>query len=119
MSARAEVCFLVGRGDVVLWSDRSDSPTAMPDRRARWEAIWRWREELVLIAHSHPVGPLEASHEDLETAQAVEDGLGRELGWVIVAPEGSILVGAEGWFRLEDEPWWTSLLRDVSGMNEG
>ena len=34
-----EVCFLVDRGARVLWSDASSSPVALPDSRARWEAI--------------------------------------------------------------------------------
>ena len=38
---KREVCFLVGPGDVVLWSDASDSPLALPDSRERWEAFPR------------------------------------------------------------------------------
>ena len=50
-----EVCFLIGKGGEILWSDASDSPVALPESRARWEAIWNNREHLEVIAHSHPV----------------------------------------------------------------
>ena len=32
-----EVLLLIGEDDVVLWSDASDSPVALPDSRLRWE----------------------------------------------------------------------------------
>ena len=54
---KREVCFLIGRGGAILWADASDSPAALPDSRARWEAIWEHRDELEVIAHSHPIGP--------------------------------------------------------------
>ena len=44
MSDKREVFFIIGRGGAVMWSDASDSPTAMPDSRTRWEAIWSRRE---------------------------------------------------------------------------
>ena len=55
-----EVCFLIGASHEVLWSDAGASPVALADSRDRWEAIWFFRNELLEIAHSHPVGPRRA-----------------------------------------------------------
>ena len=74
---RREVCFLIGDGEQVLWADASDSPTALPDSRARWEAIWSHRDELAEIAHSHPNGPEQFSQEDEETMAALASALGK------------------------------------------
>ena len=68
MTAGREVCLLIGRGGAILWADASDSATALPDSRARWEAIWRHRDELEIIAHSHPAGPEAFSAATLEIA---------------------------------------------------
>src|SRR5262245_63838265 len=95
-----EVCFLIGARNAVLWSDSSSSPSAMPDRRARWEAIWECRDDLVEIAHSHPVGPLAFSAEDDSTMQAVDAALGRPLTYSVVTsgallrkhPDGQVAV---------------------------
>ena len=114
-----EVFFIIGDGDVVLWSDASESPVHLPDSRARWEAIWSRRSEIVEIAHSHPVGPLAFSHEDETTMRALTTGLGRTLRFSVVAPNGMRRRDEEGNEHLverEHEPWWTALLRLASGM---
>jgi hypothetical protein len=127
-----EVCFLIGEGDVVLWSDASNSPVALPDSRARWEAIWSRREAIVEIAHSHPMGPLAFSHEDETTMDALVSALGRSMTFSVVAPSGMVRVTKEKGPReggeeppaspvqhgsLErEEPWWAALLRLASGM---
>jgi len=113
-----EVCLLVGRNDVVLWSDASDSPVALPDSRARWEAIWSRRARIVEIAHSHPVGPLAFSREDETTMDALTSALGKKLVYSVVAPNGMVRVKKQKTFVVEDEPWWASLLRLASGMNK-
>ena len=111
-----EVFFLVGRGGALLWSDASASPVLLPDSRARWEAIWRHREELEEIAHSHPVGPLAFSSEDETTMEALTLALGKPLRFSVVAP-GGIIARQEGREeRVPEEPWWASLLRRASGM---
>lgn len=114
-----EVCFLIGEGDVVLWSDASDGPVALPDSRARWEAIWSRRDVLVEITHSHPVGPLGFSEEDRTTMQALRSALGRPVRFSVVAPDGMVADAGEGSFRVEVEPWWARLLRLSSGMTPG
>ncbi len=114
-----EVCFLIGAGDSVLWADASQSALALPDSRARWEAIWSRREVLVEVAHSHPLGPLSFSAEDESTMQALQEGLGRPLSFSVVAQEGMVRRQAGTDARVESEPWWAKLLRSASGMGSG
>jgi hypothetical protein len=111
-----EVCLLIGRDGTVLWSDASDSPVALPDSRARWEAIWRLRAELEEITHSHPVGPLAFSTEDETTMEALTEALGRPVRFSVVAPDGMVVrEGGEDVLVME-EPSWTALLRARSAM---
>ena len=118
-----EVLLLLGEGDVILWSDASDSPVALPDSRARWEEIWSRRAQIVEIAHSHPVGPQAFSHEDETTMAALVTALGRPITFSVVAPRGMVrctkkldedpvVILVES----EREPWWASLLRLASAM---
>jgi hypothetical protein len=114
-----EVCFLIGPGGAVLWADASGSPLALPDSRDRWEAIWRLREELVEIAHSHPVGPHAFSAEDESTMAAIDSALGRAVRYSVVAPRATIVRDGGETFRIDPpdpEPWWACLLRLTSGM---
>jgi hypothetical protein len=114
-----EVCFVIGRGGAVLWADASDSAEALPDSRARWEAIWRHRGELDAIAHSHPVGPAAFSAEDESTMQAIDGALGRELRYYVVAPRQTIARTGERTGVVTPEPWWVELIRLASGMDIG
>jgi hypothetical protein len=116
-----EVLLLLGEDDVVLWADACDSPVALPDSRARWEAIWSRRERIVEIAHSHPVGPQAFSHEDETTMVALVSALGRPLTFSVVAPRGMVrctkkLDEDSVVSLVEDEPWWAALLRLASNM---
>jgi hypothetical protein len=114
-----EVCFLIDARGAVLWSDASSSPVALPDSRARWEAIWAHRDVLAEIAHSHPVGPRAFSAEDESTMEALGTALGRTLRFSVVAPDG--MVAREGGrdVPVPHEPWWAALLRLASGMTGG
>ncbi len=121
-----EVCFLLDRGARVLWSDASRSPVALPDSRARWEAIWSRRRILVEIAHSHPVGPHAFSREDETTMDALVAALGKGVVFSVISPTGMIrrrYAKKKGRFEslgdsnVQEEPWWTALLRAASGMN--
>jgi hypothetical protein len=113
-----EVCFVIGAEGQVLWSDVGASPVALADSRARWEAIWRLRDELVEIVHSHPVGPLAFSREDETTMAALIGALGRPPRFSIVAP-GGMLARVDGKdFPIADEPAWAARLRRESGMSE-
>jgi hypothetical protein len=114
-----EVCFLIGRSGAVLWSDASASPLGLPDSRARWDAIWRLRDELAEISHSHPLGPAGFSAEDESTMAALDAALGRPLRYSIVTPAEMISRQLGGPERVEEEPWWAGLLRLASGMKEG
>ena len=114
-----EVCFLIGRSGAVLWADASDSPSALPDSRARWEAIWSHREELDVIAHSHPIGPSAFSAEDESTMRALDSALGRPVRYMVVAPRVTITrLGEAPTESVSPEPWWTGLLRLASGMRK-
>lgn len=117
-----EVCFVIGEDDAVVWSDASESPTALPDSRARWEAIWSRRGAIVEIAHTHPLGGAKFSLEDETTMAAIDAALGRALRYVVVTPD-IMLRRKPGDANeqptdtlVEAEPWWTALIRSASGL---
>jgi hypothetical protein len=121
MATMREVLLLIGEDDVVLWSDAGDSPVALPDSRARWEAIWSRRDRIVEIAHSHPVGPQAFSREDETTMAALVTALGRSLTFSVIAPNGMVRCNKKNdevyeVTLVECEPWWASLLRHASSM---
>lgn len=116
MSSMREVCFLIGVGEVILWSDASTSPVAMPDARARWLAIWERRDQLVEIAHSHPNGPAAFSETDETTMAALRSALGGGPRFSVVAPEITVARIGERTLEVDPEPWWADLLRLASGM---
>jgi hypothetical protein len=113
-----EVCLLVGRGDAILWADASDSASALPDSRARWEAIWSHRGELEAIVHSHPVGPAAFSAEDESTMQAIDSALGRAMRYCVVAPRATVARVGTRDDVISPEPWWAGVLRLASGMRK-
>ena len=115
-----EVCFLIGRSGAVLWADASDSPSALPDSRTRWQAIWDHRDDLAEIAHSHPHGPAAFSREDETTMAALDSALGRVLRYSVVTPRAMIVRDAGRTFTIDDDhqPWWAGVLRLASGMRK-
>jgi hypothetical protein len=112
-----EVCLLIGRSGAVLWSDASTSAFALPDSRARWEAIWARKDELVEIVHSHPLGPRAFSAEDVSTMEAIDAALGRPLRYAVLAPSGLYVREGGRDFASDDRPWWAPLLSLASGMS--
>jgi len=116
MSTKREVCFLIGRGGAIVWADASDSPSALPDSRSRWDAIWSLREELEVIAHSHPNGPAAFSQEDETTMEALDSALGREVQFYVIAPSVTVVRSGSETRRVQPEPWWAELMRVASGM---
>jgi Prokaryotic homologs of the JAB domain len=113
-----EACFLIGESDGVLWAERSSNPISLPDSRVRWEAMWRHRDVLAIVAHTHPSGPLAFSSTDRSTMVALDAALGRCLTYAVVTREG-MLRCTDGVASVSaDEPWWTWLLRLTSGMAE-
>lgn len=115
MTAR-EVCFLIGEDDTVLWADVSTSPVALPDTRARWEQIWRRRHAIVEIAHTHPLGGLHFSDEDLTTMAALDAALGRRLRYAVVTPTAMLRRDGDDDVHVDDEPWWAETIRAASGI---
>lgn len=116
-----EVCFLIGEGDVVLWSDASTSPVALPDSRERWDRIWRMRDMIVEIAHTHPLGGAAFSNEDETTMAALNSALGRRLSYSVVTPQTMIRREDDEQtidHVVEAEPWWTELIRAASGLHK-
>jgi hypothetical protein len=112
-----EVCFLIGRGDAVLYADAGVSAAALPDSRSRWEAIWRHRDELELIVHTHPIGPSAFSAEDISTMAAIDSALGKPMRYCVVAPRLTISrLGNEATTTIDPEPWWVGVIRLASGM---
>ncbi|MFT3707426.1 MAG: Mov34/MPN/PAD-1 family protein [Archangium sp.] len=113
---KREVFFLIGANDAVLWSDTAETPLALPDSRARWEAIWSRRAEVVELAHSHPIGPDAFSHEDVTTMEALDAALGRALRFSLVTPSGYFVRGEQNVAVKSDAPAWVEQLRAASGM---
>ena len=113
-----EVCLLIGRGGAILWADASTSPAALPDSRARWQAIWDHRDELEDIVHSHPMGPAAFSAEDDSTMQAIDSALGRHMRYTVVAPRVVITRTGDDTTTVSPEPWWAGLIRLASGMRK-
>ncbi len=114
---KREVFFVIGERDVVLWSDASDSPLALPDSRARWEAIWSRRDELVELAHSHPLGPDAFSQEDVTTMRALDEALGRRLRFSLVTPNGYFIRRENDDAERAPAPPWTVDLARASGIS--
>jgi proteasome lid subunit RPN8/RPN11 len=111
------VCFVISTDGDVLWSDASTSPVALPDSRARWEAIWNNRERLGMIAHTHPVGPHAFSQEDVTTMEALTVALGKAVPFAVVSVAGMLVRNSDGVDEeVADEPPWTKELRELSGM---
>ncbi len=110
-----EVLLLIDRQGRVLWSDRG-GPAALPDSRARWEAIWAHREELAEVVHSHPRGMLRFSSEDESTMEALSQALAEVPVFSIVTDTG-MLRRVEGEdHRVHELPWWVPLIRLASGL---
>lgn len=107
-----EVCFLLVQ-DKILRA-YFGSATSIPDERERWETIWKHRDEITEIAHSHPGDFLEFSHEDLTTMEAVEAGTGKTFTWSIVTKMGFVSRKNGKDLRREDLPWWLGLIRRLS-----
>lgn len=107
-----EVCFILV--DDKILRVYFGSATRVPDSRERWEAIWKHRDEITEIAHSHPSGFLDFSHEDLTTMEAVEAGTGKQFTWSIITKSGFLSRKGGQDTRRDDSPWWLSVMRMLS-----
>ena len=108
---------LVDHEGAFLWMDPVEGATqvSIPDSVERWEAIWKFRKETVVIAHSHPVGPSDFSHTDRTTMDALVLALAPEvLFFAVVSPIGTRFISHRALTRKFD-PWSGSLLPLVEG----
>jgi hypothetical protein len=109
------------QGRVLGWH-RPDGAgsTQIPDSLDLWEFLWKMRDVLGGVAHSHPGGgALNASWTDVSTFLAVERGLGRRLCWPIVSTQHQsvwyfkALNGGAGRPAFVDEPHWVEALAEL------
>jgi hypothetical protein len=107
-----EICFILVEDKILRVYFGSASK--IPDTRERWDVIWRHRHEITEIAHSHPGGCLDFSHEDLTTMEAVEAGTGQTFTWSIVTRTGFLSRKGKLDTDREDAPWWLTLIRRLS-----
>ena len=111
-----EILLLIDGQGRVVWSD-SGGPTSLPDSRERWEAIWRNRHDLAEVVHTHPRGMLRFSLEDESTMEALDHALAETPVFSIVTDEGMLRrIDGED-VIVNEEPWWTTLLRLASGIS--
>src|ERR1051325_3235405 len=97
-----EVCFILVEDKILRVY--FGSATRVPDSRERWEVIWRHRDEITEVAHSHPGEFLDFSHEDLTTMEAVEAGTGKVFTWTIITKSGFLSREGRVDKRREDSP---------------
>ena len=110
-----EVLYLLDEAGVVLWSEIGGA-AELRDSRDRWEAIWRFRQSLQGIAHSHPQGPLAFSNIDETTMTAIDAALGRCLRYSVVGPDGIVSRQGGSVEIVDPEPDWAARIREESGM---
>jgi len=82
-----EVAVLLNKYGVPLewWSPQNAHIGAIPDSKNLWDLIWKHREQLGGIGHTHPfTGPSWPSQTDVTTFSAIERGLGKRLIWPII-----------------------------------
>ena len=107
-----EVCFILVADKILRVY--FGSATLVPDNRERWDAIWRHRDEITEIAHTHPAEFLDFSHEDLTTMEAIEAGTGKRFTWSIITRKGFLSRDNGRDVHREDCPWWLELIRTLS-----
>ena len=107
-----EVCFILVEDKILRVY--FGSSTRIPDERERWETIWKYREEITEIVHTHPGNFLGFSDEDLTTMQAIEAGTGKRFAWSIVTRKGFLTRRANQDAERKDAPWWLTFLRRLS-----
>jgi len=73
-------------GYPLFWlSPNGCTSSSVPDSEVMWDRIWRNRDCVGGVAHTHPWdGPSGASQTDVTTFAAIEAGLGKRLYWPIV-----------------------------------
>lgn len=78
---------------------------AIPDSRDLWDVLWKHRDRVGAVAHTHPgAGIPLPSKEDLTTFAACEAALGKRLRWWIVTRSHARCYAWSGPERLDYEP---------------
>ena len=87
MSLEAGVLLSVTE-EPIYWHEPADrSISALPDSRILWNHIWDNRNRILGFAHSHPLGIIYPSQEDITTFSAIEIAIGKRLLWPILTKE--------------------------------
>lgn len=81
-----EVLGLWGRDGRCLGLFTSNSPFRVEDDPIVWETIWKNREILHRIVHTHPLGPDGFSETDHQAMVGIVMGLGRDVEFWLVSP---------------------------------
>lgn len=73
------------RGETLYWHlPPGRSAGGLPDSTTLWEFLFRHKDVVSGVAHTHPwEGPASPSYTDITTFRAIEQGLGKTLVWPI------------------------------------
>lgn len=94
-----EACVIVDTdGQPIKWHLPSGRNSVyIPDSQSIWEFIWKHRDRVGGIAHTHPGdGMPQPSTEDITTFSAMELGLGKRLTWWIASGDQLVVIRWEG-----------------------
>lgn len=120
-----ENAVVIGKDGTVIHWHTPEGRTAghIPDTTELWDVIWKNRDRIRGIAHSHPgrgvPGP---SHEDITTFSAIEAALGDRLEWWITSENRAVVLThcGPGSYDYDSAPvregtfWWMARLREMS-----
>lgn len=108
------------------WTPANRTAGSLPDSLTLWEVLWKNKDDLSGVAHSHPgYGDTGPSMEDLTTFAALESALADRLDWWITTGDRMVLVRWVGPDELDyavlpvtQQPPWLYRLRTLSGYGE-
>jgi len=87
MSLEAGVLLSVTEEPIYWHVPNNRSSSALPDSRELWNKIWENKDKVLGFAHSHPLGIICPSQEDITTFSAIEIAIGKRLLWPILTKE--------------------------------
>ncbi|MEO5366967.1 MAG: hypothetical protein H7831_11600 [Magnetococcus sp. WYHC-3] len=121
-----EVAVIIGLDDQILFLQQGSNAVHIPDSFDLWDYIWKNKDNIKGVAHSHPgTGRPQPSYEDLTTFSAVELALGKRLNWWITSMTylfKFVWIGPDKYDYLgeivEKNPFWLSILKNRSYIIE-